>query len=46
VSYDPRIRTSADYFELRVYRDDEYIKKLERKCGEFITDLKELLTKL
>ena len=46
VSYDPRIRTDADYFELRVNRDDEYIKNLEVQCGTFIEELKELLNKL
>lgn len=46
VSYDPRVRTDADYFELRVYRDEVYISELETKCDEFIVDLKELLKKL
>lgn len=46
VSYDPRINTDADYFEVRVYRDEEYIKALSEKCDVFINDLKELLTKL
>lgn len=46
VSYDPRIITGADYFEVRVYRDEEYIKALSEKCNVFINDLKELLTKL
>ena len=46
VSYDPRVRSEADYFELRVNRDDEYIKNLEVQCGTFIDELKELLTKL
>ena len=46
VSYDPRVRTEADYFELRVSRDEEYIKNLEVQCGTFIEELKELLTKL
>ena len=46
VSYDPRVRSEADYFELRVNRDDEYIKNLEVQCGTFIDELKELLNKL
>tara|TARA_R110000824_G_C15160070_1_gene671815 strand:- start:327 stop:944 length:618 start_codon:yes stop_codon:yes gene_type:complete len=46
VSYDPRVRSEADYFELRVNRDDEYIKNLEVQCSTFIDELKELLTKL
>lgn len=46
VSYDPRVRTEADYFELRVNRDEEYIKELEAQCSAFVEDLKELLIKL
>ena len=46
VSYDPRVRSEADYFELRVNRDDEYIKNLEVQCSTFIDELKELLNKL
>lgn len=46
VSYDPRINTDADYFEVRVYRDGEYINDLAEKCDVFIEDLKEVLKKL
>ena len=28
VSFDPRINTSADYFQVRVYRDEDYIFNL------------------
>ena len=46
VSYDPRVNSSADYFEIRVERDDDYISKLEEQCRLFIVDLKDLLEKL
>lgn len=46
VSFDPRIATDADYFEIRVYRDDKYIKDLEAACLAFIDEMNELLTKL
>ncbi len=46
VSFDPRISTDADYFQVRVYRDEEYIKNLEAECFTFISEMKELLTKL
>lgn len=46
VSYDPRINSEADYFEIRVERDKDYIENLKNQCDIFIKDLYELLTKL
>tara|TARA_R110002020_G_scaffold279104_2_gene494491 strand:+ start:3934 stop:4551 length:618 start_codon:yes stop_codon:yes gene_type:complete len=46
VSFDPRIDTDADYFCIRVERDEEYIKTLESKCNIFVEDLKALIEKL
>lgn len=46
VSYDPRINTDADYFEIRVFRDEEYIENLATQCTDFIEELTDLLTKL
>lgn len=46
VSYDPRINGDSDYFEVRVYRDEEYIENLASKCEDFIAELKQLLIKL
>lgn len=46
VSFDPRISTDADYFEVRVYRDDAYIKNLASECQKFTDEMFEILTKL
>jgi len=46
VSFDPRINTDADYFCIRVERDEEYIEALESKCEIFVQDLKALIEKL
>lgn len=46
VSFDPRINADAEYFEIRVFRDEDYIKQLEAECLKFIDELKELLEKL
>ena len=43
VSFDPRINTDADYFCIRVERDDEYIENLEKECSKFIEELKALI---
>lgn len=46
VSYDPRIMINADYFSIRVYRDDEYIKQLEKECDIFKNEMLEMIDKL
>jgi len=46
VSYDPRITTDADYFEVRVERDEKYISELSQACDLFIEETKDTLKKL
>lgn len=46
VSFDPRINGETDYFQIRVERDDEYIKMLDTACHRFIDDMNEILDKL
>jgi len=46
VSFDPRINTDADYFCIRIERDEKYIETLESKCKIFVEDLKALIEKL
>jgi len=46
VSFDPRIDTEADYFCIRVERDDNYIKSLKDECFKFIDEMQEILVKL
>jgi len=46
VSYDPRINGAAEYFCVRINRDDEYIKTLEEGVIKFINELNELVGKL
>jgi putative phage-type endonuclease len=45
VSYDPRMR-SRQYFCVRVYRDEEYIKELATGLYGFVADLQELMDRL
>jgi putative phage-type endonuclease len=46
VSYDPRINAEAEYFQVRVYRDEDYIKSLEEGVKEFNEQLNEMINKL
>lgn len=46
LSFDPRINTEASYLLTKVYRDDDYIKKMETKTAQFIETMQEMLTKL
>lgn len=46
LSFDPRIATSAQYFCIRVYRDEEYIKDLNLKIDQFANELNEMMEKL
>ena len=46
VSFDPRIQGKAQYFEVRVYRDEDYIKTLNDSINRFVDDLQSLLVKL
>lgn len=46
VSYDPRIMTDADYFSVRVFRDEKYIKTLADECERFKCEMLEMLEKL
>ena len=46
VSFDPRINGEAQYFCIRVGRDEEYIKELGEKIQLFISELKTMLEKL
>lgn len=46
VSFDPRINTEAQYFSVRAYRDEPYIKTLQSGIESFVSELKELLAKL
>lgn len=46
VSFDPRINTSADYFQVRVYRDEDYIFNLATECSKFLDELAILVEKL
>jgi putative phage-type endonuclease len=39
VSFDPRIDVDASYIETRVYRDEDYIKRLESKVSDFVDEL-------
>ncbi len=43
LSYDGRLKGAPSYFKIRVYRDEEYIRKLEEGIELFIADLKQLL---
>lgn len=43
VSFDPRISGAAQYFCIRVERDEEYIAELERGIEKFTTELVEML---
>ncbi len=45
ISYDPRVR-QRPYFCKRVYRDEDYIKKLHVGTIMFIDDMKKLLNQL
>lgn len=46
VSFDPRINGAAQYFCIRVERDEEYLKELEQEINKFIEELNELLEQL
>jgi putative phage-type endonuclease len=46
VSFDPRIDVEASYIQTRVYRDEEYIAKLEEKVTAFVEEMKEMINKL
>lgn len=46
VSFDPRIEGPAQYFKIRVNRDDAYIEKLKNGVELFITDLNKILERL
>ncbi|MCP3680148.1 MAG: YqaJ viral recombinase family protein [Gammaproteobacteria bacterium] len=46
VSFDPRIDVEASYIQTRVYRDEEYIAKLEKKVSIFVGEMKEMINKL
>lgn len=46
LSYDGRIKGPASYFKVRVYRDEEFIKKLTAAVDLFIVELNEILEKV
>lgn len=46
VSFDPRIDVEASYIQTRVYRDEEYIAKLEEKVTAFVEEMKEMINTL
>jgi putative phage-type endonuclease len=46
VSFDPRIDVEASYIQTRVYRDEEYIGKLEEKVSIFVEEMKSMINKL
>ncbi len=46
VSFDPRITGSAQYFCIRVNRDDEYISNLEDEINKFIKEMNDIKEKL
>lgn len=46
VSFDPRIDADAGWFQVRVYRDEEYIKNLDDEINRFMDDLANMLYKL
>lgn len=43
VSYDPRIEGSGRLFIIRIYRDEEYIAKLQEKLTAFLIEMKRIL---
>ena len=46
LSFDPRIDVEASYIQTRVYRDEEYIAKLEEKVSIFVEEMKLMINKL
>ena len=46
VSFDPRISGDAQYFCVRVERDENYIAELELKINEFTTELNKMMEQL
>lgn len=46
ISFDPRIRTEKSYFEVRIFRDEEYIKTLEKEVIKFNDELMEIVDKM
>lgn len=46
VSFDPRINGDAQYFCVRVERDEKYIKELQAGINLFTEELQEMLNKL
>lgn len=45
VSFDPRITHAADYFCVRVSRDDQYIADLEEAVNTFCSDLEDMIAR-
>lgn len=41
VSFDPRVPTGLEYFEVRYNRDDEYIAYLEKEVVEFLNEVED-----
>lgn len=46
VSFDPRIDVEASYIQTRVYRDEDYIAKLEEKVTAFVEEMKVMINTL
>lgn len=46
VSYDPRFPSNLQLFIVRVPRDEEYIKNLEKQVKEFLVEVAESVTRL
>jgi len=46
VSFDPRITGPAQYFCVRVWRDEDYIKALQAGIENFLTEMIDILEKL
>jgi len=46
ISFDPRIGSEKCFFQIRVYRDTEYIKELEKEVIRFNDELAEIINKM
>lgn len=46
VSFDPRIKSDAKYFCVRVERDEKYIEQLKKGINDFLTEMLEIIEKL
>jgi len=46
VSFDPRISGEAQYFCIRVERDEKYITELDQGINDFLSEMNEILEKL